>query len=320
MPTVFFSYSHKDESHRDKLEVHLTMLKRQGLIETWHDQRIIPGAPIDTTISKMLTTADIVLLLVSPDFLASDYCYDIEMTKALQRHHAGEAVVIPVILRPCDWHEAPFGRLKALPKDGKAVTKWTDLDDAFLDITNGIKSVLSPRGAGARGARPSQRTPAIPTADAPRARPVRSSNLRVAKTFSERDRDEFLHEAFEYIAKYFDASLEELHNRNPNIEGGFRRIDANRFTAVAYRDGKAVARCAVFLGGLGERGIGYSNNDAGGGSGFNEMLSVREDDQTLYLEPMGIAIFRGGDSPRKLTLEGGAEELWSMFVEPLQRR
>jgi len=117
----------------------------------------------------------------SPDFLASNYCYDIEMTKALQRHDAGEAVVIPVILRPCDWREALFGGLKALQKDGKAVTKWADLDDAFLDITNGIKEVL--RG---RGARPSPRTPAIPEVDAPRERSVRSSNLRVAKTFSER--------------------------------------------------------------------------------------------------------------------------------------
>src|SRR2546427_4032486 len=136
MATLFFSYSHKDEPLRDKLEVHLSMLKRQGVIETWHDRRISPGMRMDKEISERLDTSDIVLLLVSPDFLASDYCYDIEMTKALQRHDAGEAVVIPVILRPCDWHEAPFGRLKALPKDGKAATKWTDLDDAFLDIAN----------------------------------------------------------------------------------------------------------------------------------------------------------------------------------------
>src|SRR3954464_6609931 len=117
MATIFFSYSHKDEALRDELETHLSMLNRQGFITTWHDRRIAAGDIVDPTISAHLESADVVLLLVSPDFLASDYCYDKEMSRALERHEAGECRVIPVILRPSDWHDAPFGKLLAAPKD-----------------------------------------------------------------------------------------------------------------------------------------------------------------------------------------------------------
>ena len=122
MAVLFFSYSHKDEALRDKLEVHLAMLKRQGVIETWHDRRIVAGDEFAGRIGEELERADIVLLLVSPDFLASDYCYDIEMARAMERHEAGETRVMPVLLRPCDWRDAPFGKLNATPKDGKPVS------------------------------------------------------------------------------------------------------------------------------------------------------------------------------------------------------
>ena len=88
--SVFFSYSHKDEALRDQLETHLAMLKRQGVILTWHDRRLVAGDNIDSGIAKELDQADIILLLVSPDFLASDYCYGIEVARALERHAAGE--------------------------------------------------------------------------------------------------------------------------------------------------------------------------------------------------------------------------------------
>src|SRR5437762_917707 len=101
MAILFFSYSHKDEGLRDQLEIHLAMLKRQGFIETWHDRRISAGEILDHAVSENLESADIILLLVSPDFLASDYCYDREMMRAMERHEAGLSAVIPVILRPC---------------------------------------------------------------------------------------------------------------------------------------------------------------------------------------------------------------------------
>jgi hypothetical protein len=126
--SVFFSYSHADEALRDQLEKQLSLLKRQGVIEVWHDRRISAGQDFASEIDNHVETDDIFLLLVSADFLASDYCYDKEMKRAMERHEAGEAIVIPVILRACDWHGAPFGKLNASPPDGKPVTQYPDRD------------------------------------------------------------------------------------------------------------------------------------------------------------------------------------------------
>jgi len=138
---LFFSYSHKDEEFRDALETHLALLKREGTLDTWHDRKITAGDEWKRQIDHHLQEANIILLLISPDFIASDYCYDIEMKRALERHEKGEAVVIPVIIRPTDWYGAPFGELQALPKDAKPVTTWENRDEAWLDVARGIRRV-----------------------------------------------------------------------------------------------------------------------------------------------------------------------------------
>ena len=221
--------------------------------------------------------------------------------------------MIPVILRDCLWHGAPFGKLMATPTDGRPVTQWPDIDHAFRLVAEAVQ------GAAKRiGTKPA--TPVRETADAEAVQPkpvVRSSNLRVAKTFTDRDKDVFQTDAFEYMAKFFENSLEELARRNPEIEGTFRRLDANRFTAVAYREGQAVSRCTVFMGGQHFGGIAYTAQENAGTNGFNENLTVEADEQTLYLRSMGMARF-GQDRDQKLTFEGAAETYWQMFVEPLQ--
>ncbi|AUX42955.1 hypothetical protein SOCE26_043950 [Sorangium cellulosum] len=139
---LFFSYSHKDEALRDALEAHLALLKREGLLQSWHDRRIAAGDAWAGQIDKHLHEADVILLLVSADFLASDYCFDREMKRALERHDAGEARVIPVILRQTDWHGAPFARLQALPKGGKPVTSWQNQDEAWTEVAKGIRRAV----------------------------------------------------------------------------------------------------------------------------------------------------------------------------------
>ncbi len=139
---LFYSYSHRDESLRDKLEESLALLKRQGHISGWHDRRIGAGDDWKGAIDKNLEEAQIILLLVSASFLASDYCYDIEMRRALERHARGEAIVVPVILRPVEWHGAPFAHLQALPKDAKPIIKWRPRDDGFKDVAEGIRRVI----------------------------------------------------------------------------------------------------------------------------------------------------------------------------------
>ncbi|WP_437760199.1 TIR domain-containing protein [Sorangium sp. So ce1389] len=139
---LFFSYSHRDEALRDELETHLALLKREGLLQTWHDRRIGAGDEWAGQIDRNLDEADVILLLVSADFLASDYCFDKEMKRALARHDAGQARVIPVILRKTDWHSAPFARLLALPKDERPVTLWQDRDEAWTDVALGIRRAI----------------------------------------------------------------------------------------------------------------------------------------------------------------------------------
>lgn len=320
MLSLFFSYSHADEELRDQLEQQLAILKRQKVISVWHDRRIIAGSEIDHSIDAQLEAADIILLLVSPAFLASDYCYDREMTRAMERHHAGEARVIPVILRPCAWHDAPFGKLLATPTDGKPVTLSPDRDQAFLEVANAIKAAA--KALDGSPSAPSVPAP-MPTFSSPSEIAVapRSSNLRLAKTFTERDKDAFKLDSFEYMAKFFENSLGELQSRNDGVEGTFRRIDANRFSAVIYRNGKAVTRCTVFVGSHSFiDGIAYSANDTPDSNSFNECLSVHSDDQMLYLKGMGMGSYMRQQAETKLTQEGASELFWGMLIEPLQRR
>jgi hypothetical protein len=151
---VFFAYSHKDEALRDELEKHLAILNRSGVIASWHDRRISGGTEWDGEIDEYLNRADIILLLVSADFLASSYCYDREMKRAVERHESGEARVIPIALRHCDWQGAPFAKLQGLPRDMKPVTSWGDRDEAFKDIAIGIRRVAEEL---------SRTTPKVPT-------------------------------------------------------------------------------------------------------------------------------------------------------------
>src|SRR5437667_5898442 len=124
--TLFYSYTREDQALCDRLEKHLRQLQRQELISAWHEREILPGGTWADEIDVHLQTASIILLLVSPDFLASDYCYDAQMQRALERHKSRAARVIPIILRPCDWQHSPLKALQCLPRDGKPVTTLQD--------------------------------------------------------------------------------------------------------------------------------------------------------------------------------------------------
>jgi TIR domain len=139
---IFLSYSHQDEPLKDQLNVFLAPLRRNGKIAVWHDHQILPGQEWDAAIKQELTEADIILLLVSPHFLASDYIWQHEISKAMERHERRETTVVPIILKPCDWTEMPFAKLQALPRNAKPVTQHTDQDEAFMDVVKGIKRVL----------------------------------------------------------------------------------------------------------------------------------------------------------------------------------
>jgi hypothetical protein len=151
---VIISYAHRDERLRRELDNHLTTLTESGAIRIWHDRKMGPGTDFAVEIDCRVEQSDIMLLLVSPDYLASHYCYHREMQYAIGRHLAGLSRVIPVILRSCDWQDTPMGKLLALPRDGKPVVSWQRRDDAWLDVAKGVKKAvaeLSSSGGAAAG-------------------------------------------------------------------------------------------------------------------------------------------------------------------------
>jgi hypothetical protein len=256
--------------------------------------------------------------LVSPYFIASDYCYDVEMKRALERHEAGEARVIPVILHPCDWKHSPFGKLLAVPQDGKPVSKYPNQHDAFHEVAIAVRQVLQELGHHSAST-PARSTPAQPSQrHAAATGDPRSSNLRMRKEFSDSERDTFLDRAFEYIANFFEASLQELQARNTQAQTKFRRIDANHFSAIVYVHGATVSQCRIWLGSMMGRHqqILYSMDASGGDNSCNESLSVEDDGHALFLKPMGISSSAG--DAKSQSEHGAAEYLWAILMRRVQ--
>ncbi len=328
MTSLFFSYSHKDEALRNELEAHLGLLLQQGHLEVWHDRRIGAGAEIDAAIDAQLEAADIILLLISSDFIKSNYCYSKEMQRAVERHEAGEARVVPVILRPCDWHSAPFGKLLAVPRDGRAITLWPNQDEAFADVTAQIRRLVG-TSTPPKKAVPAARAPAmLPVAADEGSAMVamagavslpRSSNLRLKQEFTERDKHQFVRSTFEYICRFFQGSLQELQARNPQLESSFDQVDSRRMAVMLYRNGKTIAQCSIRLDGFGrEDGIAYSSDASTERGSYNELLSVVVTEQAMHMKSsMGMG-WPGGKNDANLSQEGAAELLWGMFIRNAQ--
>ena len=138
---VFVSYSHADKSDRDDLVKHLTPLKHLGLVDHWDDQEIEPGERFEKTISDQLAIADVVLLLISADFINSDYCYNKEMVEAMELERSGNARVIPILLRDCIWQYTPFRGLQMVA-GAKPIAHWPSRDAAFKAIVEDIKKAV----------------------------------------------------------------------------------------------------------------------------------------------------------------------------------
>jgi hypothetical protein len=139
---VFISYAHEDRALLMELKAHIRILQWLNLISTWHDSDISAGGDWEQHIMLHLNSAQIILLLVSADFMNSDFCYSIEMQQAIQRHDADQARVIPIILRPVYWRGAPFDKLQALPDQATPVTRWSTHDDAFENVVRGIVNAI----------------------------------------------------------------------------------------------------------------------------------------------------------------------------------
>lgn len=317
MVKVFFSYSHQDETNRNELEKHLAVLKRERLIETWHDRRILAGASLGSEIDQNLVEANLLLLLVSPDFLASDYCYSMEMRKALEMRGQGIAWVIPIILDHCDWRSTPLRDLLACPKDGTPIADYPNPNKAFSEVTHEIRRVIqeitSTQMANGKSSAQSRQDVSAHECKPTVVDKARSGNLRIKREFSDYDRDTFKKNTFDYMAKFFNNSLEELKTRNYDIRFTFER-EGIRLSATVYRSGKEIARCTVVNRGRGNSWQGITYSHGRDENSINSSLNVEDDGYSLFLIPM---VNMSGEKER-LSEKGAAELYWSMFIEQLQ--
>lgn len=300
---AFISYSHSDEHALERFTKHLAMLKRDGTLVEWFDQKIAPGGDIDAAVSANLDLCDLFVPLISADFLSSGYCYDLELKRALERHDQGSMRVVPVIIQPCDWKASALGRLKALPKDGKPVADWTNENTAWLDVVAQLRNLAdefpstknsSSTAGGNKGTR-------IP-------------KYRVKKDFDELDKLDFRDRAFRDISDYFQQASEEI-NGIENIKAKFTVISATSFTCTVVnraRD-RGVAHITVHAGfrrhSFGD--ITYTFQERGDPGTSNGWFQIEADDYELYLKHNGM--MRDGNT--KLSPSQAALTLWEEFVE-----
>lgn len=139
---IFVSYAHEDEELKSELDKYLKVLQRSSKVRTWNDRELVAGEEWDATIMAELAKADVILLLVSVDFNASDFIWDKELKAAMERHEAGTARVVPIILRRCDWDDMPYAKLQALPRNATPVTEYENRDQAFTEIAQAIEKLV----------------------------------------------------------------------------------------------------------------------------------------------------------------------------------
>ncbi|MBB3877795.1 toll/interleukin-1 receptor domain-containing protein [Sphingomonas pseudosanguinis] len=325
MTTGFISYTHADSALKEQFVRHLAPLRREGLIDIWHDGMLRPGEHLDPTVQAALAASDIVILLVSSDFMNSEYCYEQEMLRAFERQRAGNVRVVPVILRPCQWKGVPIGEgqtlseFVALPKDGKPVTQWTDLDAAFDDAVGAIRAMLKADHRTADLAAKEVRSAAvIPSANSVAS--ASSSMLGIPAKPTDLDRDRFLRSGFTATADLFERNLAELKASDPRIDTDFERIDSRSFAASVYLDGKRVGQIGIWYGGGTWRNALCLSYDAisSGRNSMNDWLPVEDTREGLAFGARNAMSHRRVDGP--LDAEGAATYFWDGFLDHVRAR
>ncbi|WP_257386744.1 toll/interleukin-1 receptor domain-containing protein [Tahibacter caeni] len=301
---LFVSYAREDKSYREQLGKHLAALRRPGLVEVWHDGMIVAGQRFASAIDAQLNAADVILLLVSSDFLDSDYCYSIEMQRALEREQRGEACVIPVIVRPCAWKLTPFHGLQIAAGEWPALSQWPNVDEGYAQVVLAVRAAID--GLAARRlASPPHSTAPIPVAAVP---------MTASRVFSDAERLSFLRRSYADIRRAFDASLRRLSARMFACESELRQVDAHTFTCHVRRADAPPVECAVSL--IPERRcIAYSHSAASRGHEFDEGVGVDADAQQLFLCVFGLDPASAGRS--RFASGEAAELLWDLFARRL---
>lgn len=303
---LFISYSHKDAAVLERLHVHLAGMRRERLISEWYDREILAGDDIDNQISEQLESADIFLLLVSPDFIASDYCVERELARALERHDQGNARVIPIIVEPCDWASMDrLRRLKALPRDGAPISEFANENTAFVDITQELRRILD-------STHPQQ---VNATSNAMHEPGLASPKYRVKRDFDEIDRANYRDEAFLHTKSYIEAAIREL-DQVQGLRARFNDGGPTSFgcTVINQNQAHGTAHITVHRAGGGTMlgDIFWLFEQNAPPNSANGWVNVKADEYELFLD--GIGAFHDPEL-KKLSPQAFSEYLWNQLLE-----
>lgn len=308
MAKVFISYSRRDEKALDRLHTHLAMLRRDGLVETWYDRDILAGQNIDREIESNLSASEIFVALASPDFLASNYCYEREMKAAFERHEAGSIVIVPVIVEACDWKASPLGKLKALPKDGTPISTWRNEDVAYLDVVTELRRILGKTNSKISvGTDTQSENPASTSTQSPR-------RYRIKKEFDAIDRAEFAKVAFDRIREYFQQSINEINQIGEPLRALFEKMNESAFTCTVLNKAGRNLEANITFHLQGKRSFGdiiYSFSHRAADNTSNGHIGVEADEYEQFLTLDG---FRGSSQKERLSAEEAAEKVWREYI------
>jgi hypothetical protein len=305
--TAFLSYSHADEKALERLHKHLAVLKREGALPTWSDHAIVAGDRLDGLISAQLERSQVFVALVSPDYLASQYCYDKEFARALELAAAGRMRIVPVILEPCDWLSSPFKDFAALPKDGQPISSFTNPNNAYLNVVTGLRRIIEVAGL---------ETGSMVNEVAMSGHARRP---RIKQDFDSIQRADYADQAFATIRGYFRACCAELGRIGDDLRAKFEDMDGTAFTCSVVNRAKrqgGEAHITVHNGksrnsGFGDISYVYQRHAERNTS--NGSIRVAHDDYQLFLRMDNFGMMPGRDRD-KTTPEQAAETLWSEFV------
>jgi len=300
---LFISYSHADQDLLERLHKHLAQLQRDGSISEWYDREIHAGGNIHAEIDAALEEADTFLACASPDYIASNYCYERELQRALERASAGELTVIPVIFEPCEWLETPLGNFKALPRDGKPVVEYTNQNVALLEVATELRKLsnLTPKTTKESPIPP-------PAGEVPSA----ASRYRVKKEFDELDKRDFVERCFGEIYRFFEASVRELEGL-PEIEARLSPLSDDSFSCIVINRGirRGFETMHVRRGGS-WGAIDYLFGEQNSRTTSNGGFGVEADDYQLHLRSTGFGRLPSGRET--LTAIEAAQMLWDELL------
>ncbi|MFP1131562.1 toll/interleukin-1 receptor domain-containing protein [Asticcacaulis sp. W401b] len=304
---LFISYCHKDRAYTDRLCVHLSQLQREEKISVWFDHEITAGSDLSKEIRSELESSDVFIAMISPDYLASRYCMDVELAVALERHKAGKIRLVPVVLEPCEWKMSAIKELKATPRDGQPVSEWQNQNTAFLDVVSEIRRAIDVFG---------QAITSQSFGDATLAPQLETSAriYRAKKEFDRIDRSDFKFKSFEEIKAHFKSLVSEI-NGVEGLKARFSDLGSSSFSCTLLnallRNGTSAITVHCHSGSSGFGDLYYSNTENAPTNTCNGSFSIKSDDYELYW----TASFGFSMKEERLTAIEVAESLWKLLLE-----